>query len=332
MELRRFHNILCALTPAEKNLPALARAVSLAASNQAPLTVVEVIPRLTAGYRLPDGGPASAELQRRMRDEHLEALEAFTAPYRQDVPVRHEVLLGTPFLELIRTVLRKDHDLLIKPAENPGYIERLFGSDDMHLLRKCPCPLWLTRPGEKTDYERVLAAVDFELEHGMREAAGPDEELNAEILDIASSIALSDFAELQVLHIWDAPAEDILRRWNYSADDIVIRYVEDERSRHQGALDALSRSFRERIGADSYAYINPRFRLRRGSASREIPAAAASVDADLVVMGTLGRAGIAGLFIGNTAEAVLEQLQCSVLALKPPGFVTPVQVDEDGPA
>lgn len=44
-------------------------------------------------------------------------------------------------------------------------------------------------------------------------------------------------------------------------------------------------------------------------------------------MGTVARTGISGVIIGNTAEAVLEQLQCSVLALKPPGFVTPVKLD-----
>jgi len=52
---------------------------------------------------------------------------------------------------------------------------------------------------------------------------------------------------------------------------------------------------------------------------------ARQLDADLVVMGTVGRSGIAGLFIGNTAEMVLEQVQCSVLAIKPPGFVSPVE-------
>ena len=43
-----------------------------------------------------------------------------------------------------------------------------------------------------------------------------------------------------------------------------------------------------------------------------------------MILGTLGRTGVPGLFIGNTAEAVLHQVDCSVLALKPPGFVSPV--------
>lgn len=326
--MKGFRNILCALSPAPENVPALARAVSLATNNQAALTVAEVIPRLTAGYRMPDGGPVSEDLQRRLRDDHLRALEDFTAPHRRGLAVEHDVLLGTPFLELIRAVLRSGHDLLIKPAEDPGYVERLFGSDDMHLLRKCPCPLWLTRPGEKPDYQRILAAVDFDLEAEEAGAVPSDGELNTAILELASSLAVSDFAELHVMHAWDAPAEGILRRWNYDPEEIAIRYVEAERARHRAALDALARSLRERLGAESYEYLSPRFHLQRGPASRAVAQAAGDLDADLVVMGTLARSGIAGLFIGNTAEAILEQLRCSVLALKPPGFVSPVRADD----
>jgi len=46
------------------------------------------------------------------------------------------------------------------------------------------------------------------------------------------------------------------------------------------------------------------------------------------VMGTLHRTGLAGFFIGNTAEKVLSEVNCSVLTVKPAGFVTPVSLDD----
>jgi nucleotide-binding universal stress UspA family protein len=55
---------------------------------------------------------------------------------------------------------------------------------------------------------------------------------------------------------------------------------------------------------------------------------AAAKSIDLIVMGTIGRTGIPGLFIGNTAETVLRQVHCSVLTVKPQGFVTPVRLDQ----
>jgi nucleotide-binding universal stress UspA family protein len=80
------------------------------------------------------------------------------------------------------------------------------------------------------------------------------------------------------------------------------------------------------MGPDALAYLKPQEHLLRGSPSREIPALAKRLEADLVVMGTVGRSGIPGLLMGNTAETILYQLDCSVLAIKPPGFVSPVAV------
>ncbi|MFO7686981.1 MAG: universal stress protein [Desulfobacterales bacterium] len=62
-------------------------------------------------------------------------------------------------------------------------------------------------------------------------------------------------------------------------------------------------------------------------AKKVIAPLAAELWADLVVMGTVARTGISGLIIGNTAEAILDQLTCSVLAIKPPGVKTPVKIE-----
>jgi nucleotide-binding universal stress UspA family protein len=44
-------------------------------------------------------------------------------------------------------------------------------------------------------------------------------------------------------------------------------------------------------------------------------------------MGTVARTGINGLLMGNTAEMILTQIDCSVLAVKPQGFVSPVTLE-----
>jgi len=58
-----------------------------------------------------------------------------------------------------------------------------------------------------------------------------------------------------------------------------------------------------------------------------IPGIVKSQEIDLLVMGTVCRTGIAGFFIGNTAEMILDEVDCSVLTLKPNGFVSPVEID-----
>ena len=65
-----------------------------------------------------------------------------------------------------------------------------------------------------------------------------------------------------------------------------------------------------------------------GDAYEIIPELAEEKKVDLVVMGTVARTGLPGFFMGNTAESILNQLNCSVLAIKPEGFVSPVMLDQ----
>ena len=75
-------------------------------------------------------------------------------------------------------------------------------------------------------------------------------------------------------------------------------------------------------------YLEPKLHVIEGDATHVVPSLASQLDADLIVMGTVARTGIAGFFIGNTAESILTSIDCSVLAVKPPGFVSPVKLED----
>lgn len=323
--MKQFKSILYVAETSVAPGPAMARAVSLAENNQADLTVIDVMPVITAGIGMPPDGPVFTELQSAMTSKRHTELESLVAPYQQARDIKVEVCVGRMFLEVIRAVLRNKYDLVIKPAGNPPFIERLFGSNDMQLLRMCPCPVWLTGPGEKSNYARILAAVDFDLGN-MSDTV--EESLNQQIRELACSLALADFAELQFVHVWDAPVEMMVRLWASNPDEAGIKYVEGELSRHERAFNRLRDQLRDQLGKEAFDHLSPKFHLRRGAASKVIPEMAKQLQADLVVMGTVARTGIAGLFIGNTAEDILEQLQCSVLTVKPHGFVSPVKLTE----
>ena len=66
--------------------------------------------------------------------------------------------------------------------------------------------------------------------------------------------------------------------------------------------------------------------VREGLPEKVIPQVAKTLDAELVVIGTVGRVGISAALIGNTAEHVIDELNCDVLAIKPDGFVSPLSV------
>ncbi|GAL17372.1 universal stress protein family 1 [Vibrio maritimus] len=61
-----------------------------------------------------------------------------------------------------------------------------------------------------------------------------------------------------------------------------------------------------------------------GRADDLIPKCVRERDVDVLVMGTVARTGISGFVIGNTAENVLQSIHCSLVALKPQGFKTPI--------
>jgi nucleotide-binding universal stress UspA family protein len=61
-------------------------------------------------------------------------------------------------------------------------------------------------------------------------------------------------------------------------------------------------------------------RLLTGDPASEIVNLAKSEQADLIVLGTHGRTGLARLLMGSTAEQVLRHAPCPVLAIKEPNI------------
>ena len=323
-----FKNILCVVDTREECTNAIERAVTLAENNQANLTVIDVVYRITAGIGMPDGGPISADLQSAVETTHAQKLELLIDPYRQRIPIKTSVRNGTCFLEIIRQVLSDGHDLVIKVPEKLAWLDRLFGSDDMNLLRECPCPVWLVKPQEEKPYGRILAAVDVDDAHPPAEL-NTRHTLNQQILEKAVSLALSDFAELHIVHAWQAIGESAMRgAFMHTPEAEIVAYVEQIRRRHETSLNELMRGITGTLGQDAAEYLNPRTHLVKGWARKEIPALAKQLKADVIVMGTVARTGVPGFIMGNTAEMILNQIDCSVLAIKPPGFETPVTLTD----
>jgi nucleotide-binding universal stress UspA family protein len=325
MEMQRFKKILCVMEHGEASKPALERAVALAENNQAELMVVDVIPRLPAGIGMPDGGPISRDLQAAMVSEHEARIVALVEPYLQRLDIQHKVLLGTSFLEVIRAVLCNGHDLVIKCPESPSWLDHFFSGDDMHLLRKCPCPVWLIKPEAPRSYKRILAAVDVDESYLPTELA-TRRALNVQILEMAASLALSEFADLHVVHVWDSIYESIsgFAFFPEISPEKESLNIEQERRQHQQWLDTFLRNSGNKATRDALGYLKPQTHLMKGGARKEIPMLAKRLQIDCIVMGTVARTGVRGFIMGNTAETVLEQIDCSVLAIKPQGFVTPV--------
>jgi len=236
------------------------------------------------------------------------------------VSIDTKVLIGKPFIEIIRQVLRDDHDLIIKCADADSALrEILFSSTDKHLMRKCPCPVWIIKRTERPNYQRILAAVDQDPEDPVKDA------LNRQILEMSTSMALAEYSETHVVHAWEVFGERLLRshKWDFSEAEFEAMLEEESAERRRWLEDLVTDygKLPDPNGADA-----PDLHLHvvKGPAQYVVPELARELAVDLVVMGTVARTGIDGFFMGNTAESILGELDCSVMTIKPPGFTSPV--------
>jgi nucleotide-binding universal stress UspA family protein len=192
------------------------------------------------------------------------------------------------------------------------------------LLRECPCPVWLIKPQAPSSHQHILAAVDVDDGYPPAELESR-RVVNQQILDMACSLALSEFAELHIVHVWEAFGENTMRGvFMRRTEEEIAAYVERLRQRRAASMEALMADVIKDLGQDVLDYLKPQTHLVKGWPRKEIPALAKRIEADLVVMGTVARTGIPGFIMGNTAKMILNQIDCSVLAIKPPDFVTPI--------
>lgn len=319
--MNRFKNILYVLNPMlGTNLQSWARAVSLATNNQAEITVLRVIPKLSLATSAKLLGLSGADLEAKVMEHEKAELQRLISSLDPPCTGQAELKAGKLYIEIIRLVQSKNIDLVIKEADSISWLDRFFTSDDMHLLRKCPCPVWLMKADEKPAYRQIMAAVDFDDES----EDNVNSELNQKIIGFASSLSLSEFAALHVVSVYDITEFGFASLWAEQPEKLEKELSEEEYQNRKYHMKLLFDELRNDIGQDSYDYLAPRSRILKGLPACELPKMADTLQADLVVMGTIARSGIAGAIIGNTAETVLSQLHCSVLAVKPKGFVSPV--------
>lgn len=307
-----FSRILVDVDATVAEHPALAQATELARRCGATVTIVDVIaavPSLARRFVTP-------KLEEELVTHRRERLAAI-ADDIAGLETRTLLLRGRPATALVEEVRRGRHELLVRShVRDLAEPSRRFGSVDMDLMRQCPCPVWLIGPSPAARPRRVLAAVHTDTDDEGEVA------LNRRILELALALRDLEDGELTVLEAWSLFGEELLRSRVVEAD--LQRALDETRTDVERRLEALVDSFGERAAG-------VRIEMVKGQAEDAIPAYVESHESDVVVMGTVARAGVAGLLMGNTAEQVLQRLRGSVVAVKPPRFVTPVASADPDP-
>ncbi len=309
--MKQFKNILFVTQGLTDDKESLEQALNIAQVSGAKLSALIVTPYLSgdmAVYREVYEKLLLSSLQEKM----VAAQQALDLATPAELPITI-VSSDKPFITVIRHIQAHHHDLLIKDVEPNGEANVGFKAMDMSLLRKCPCPVWLNRTNDTPRQQRrVAVAIDPECSTSEQKA------LALRLLDLSMAIANSYDTQLHILSCWEYEYENYLRHnvWIKIEDDKLNAQIEQARDAHRAALDSLI----EESEIDSEVIIHH----QHGLPEKEISACVASNAIDVLVMGTLARTGIQGFVMGNTAENVLQGINCSLVTMKAPGFISPI--------
>ncbi len=291
--------VTSAENPDEYELPeptreAVETAMRVGEFSQASLTFLTVTDEPPAGEQL----PVAVQSQ-------LDALVA--AATQRGVSAEARVTTGRAWMEIIREVIRNGHQMVIVGSRDDSATSRMWlGSTGTKLLRKCPCPVWVARPDVESETKTVIVADDLT-------------DVGQHALQLGVSAARLLDARLLVLHVVQYPLEHQLRRSGTPPEEIKDYKETTVKEAEQQLNDRLAMTDCRTISA------GVRMEVVSGRADIAIQDAIEENAADLLVMGTVARGGIPGLLVGNTAERLLPSVTCSVMAVKPEGFVCPVQ-------
>lgn len=311
----KYQNLLVAIDPNQDDQPALRRAVYLIKRNGG--RIKAFLPIYDFSYEMTT--LLSPNERKTMRQGVINQRTAWLKEqcgfYLDDgVPIEIKVVWhNRPYEAIIKEVLGGEHDLLLKMTHQHERLESIiFTPTDWHLLRKCPCPVWMVKNQPWPEGGKALVAVNLSSEELYHDPLNI--KLIQETLELAQSVNQTE------VHLVSAyPVSPINIAIELPGFDPSI-YNEAIRGQHLIAMKALRQKFNIEENLTHVV---------KGLPEEVITDLAEHLQAGVVVLGTLGRTGISAALLGNTAENVIDHLKCDLLAIKPEHFICPIEMDKD---
>jgi len=298
-------------TESEHEVATLQQAIQLAHANQASLDILIIGPPLTKAleqYKAPFEAFLTGNINKTI-EAAKSGLPASHTKRHMDIEIDWE---DAPSIKIIQRIIHKSHDLLIKAAENDENTKG-FKALDMDLLSKCPCTLFLHRPFKHKKQVHIAVAIDPDTRELARK------ELSVQLLQLTQHLAAYYKTPFGIISCWDYLLEKFLRSsvWMEMPEEEIEQTIQQENDTSYQAVTNLLKT----AGINSKAAI---YHVK-GDPTELIPEFIIREGIDILVMGTVARTGISGFIIGNTAENILQKVDCSLWAIKPRGFVSPVK-------
>jgi len=304
----KFNNILVVLNPENDKQYALARAVRLVKEqkSEVPVKITVFLAAYDLSYEI--SALLSAEEREEMHRGVIAQRQKEIQPYLEKyadpmIEFRPVVVWSSNEAEAISAEVEKNnYDLVVKyTKEEESLTSLIFTPMDWQLLRKCPTPMLVVRDGDWKHQRRILVAVNVSGDEDYHET------FNKSLVSL--SIDLADNLERGNIHLVSAYPPTPINMAIDLPEFHTSEYTNGIRGQYLINMKALRQSF----GIDE-----DHTHVREGFPEDVIPDVAKELEAELVVLGTLGRTGLSAALLSNTAEHVISKLSCNLLAIKPP--------------
>lgn len=215
--------------------------------------------------------------------------------------ISSEIAWHENYHKTIVTVQKQQNSMLVIKTHLPDNILKraIITPQDWKLLRVCPCPILIVNQDKPWANRPVLAAVDL---------GSSDKnhiELHNTLVDVAETLTyVAKGTSLHLVSVYPSP---------------IFAEIHPDSKIH-GMTSEIKQFYIK--ACDSFEKAHPRLNkenihLLAGAADVIIPQVAKDLDASVCVIGNMGRTGASGALMGNTAEAILDDLDCDLLIIKP---------------
>ncbi|SUB82395.1 Universal stress protein E [Pragia fontium] len=301
--MAHYQNILVALEPEKEDQAALRRAVYLVRRNGGKIKAF--LPIFDFSYEVTSLLSQDERMAMRQSaiDQRVAWIRHLSHHYLESgVNIEIKVVWHKRYHEaVIDEVASFNHDLLLKAAHQQDRLEAvIFTPVDWHLLRKCPCPVWMVKDQPWPEHGKALVSVNLSSDEDFHD------ELNKKL--VKESLELAAFTDSTEVHLVSAyPSTSI---------NIAIELPEFDPTVYNNAIRGqfliAMKSLRQQFSIPEELT-----HVEKGMPEDVIPAVAEEIEAGIVVLGTVGRTGLSAAFIGNTAERVIGHIKCDLLVIKP---------------
>lgn len=299
--------IIAVIDPTKDDQNALARSIDLAKKSGASITAFMTVYDFSYEMTTMLSGDEREAMRKAVLKDRELWLKDLVSPY-QNINIDTQVIWhNRPYEAIINTVINDKYDLVIKGTHQHGALKAvIFTPTDWHLVRKCPTPVLFVKDMAWPAHGNILAAVNAVSENDQHLS------LNKRIIKDAQFLCELANAKLNLVNAYPATPVNIaieIPEFNPGL------YNESVKKHHIESTNELANEFN--LTSDQCF-------IEEGLPEDVIPDIANRLNSELVVIGTVGRTGLSAALVGNTAEHVIDSLDCDVLALKPDGYVSPL--------